>query len=73
MPLFLTPKDTGHWLRSALLDCLLPLESGLENSPLTGVSGGEEDESDCKPKPEKERCGEVGKSHFVIELDFPLS
>ena len=35
----------------------------------------EEDESDGKQKPESKRCGPggVGKSHFLIELDFPLS
>lgn len=57
----LTPKDMGSWLRSVLLDYLLPLESGLENfSALRGASGGEKDESDCKQN-QKERWGGVGE------------
>lgn len=49
------PNPKGSWLRSALLDCFLPLESGLENfSALRGASGGEKDESDCKQTPERE-------------------
>lgn len=66
MPLFLTPKDMGSWLRSALLDCFLPLESGLEKfSPLRSASGGEEYESDCMQKPERERWGEIGEESLL--------
>lgn len=59
---FLTPKDMGSWLRSALLLSFLPLESGLEKfSPLRAAPGGEDDESDCKENPERERWGGVGE------------
>lgn len=48
----------GSWLRSAVLDCFLPLENF---SSLRAASGGEDDESDCKQKSKRERWGGVGE------------
>ena len=76
MSLFLTPKDLGHWPG---LDQHCWIASFLWRMDWKLFSWRclwwEDDESDGKQKPESKRwrSAGVGKSHFLIELDFPLS
>lgn len=73
MPLFLTPKDIGRWPGSALLDCFLPLENGLENSPLEGVFGLRK-LNQMASKNQKVRDGgqgELGRVTSSLNLTFP--